>query len=160
MCSGQNALGSKEGFTLLEVAAALVIIAIALLAMGKMQTRSLDAAEHAGRVATALRLAQDVIEQMKARGTTSWQNSTGDQVCPGGSAQNQVSCPPNLDPEGRTGRYTRRWVVSSDNSNNWLGVVGFGRDTCEVREVNVTVSWGATEPPRRVNQRGLLTSCQ
>lgn len=152
-------MNSTRGFTLLEVAAALVIIAIALLAMGKMQTRSLDAAEHAGRVATALRLAQDVIEQMRARGTNSWQSSTGDQVCPGGSAQNLVSCPANLDPEGRTGRYTRSWVVNSSNSNNWLGVVGFGMDGCEVREVNVTVSWGTMGPGKRVVQRSLLTVC-
>lgn len=153
-------MNSKKGFTLLEVAAALVIIAIALLAMGKMQTRSLDAAEHAGRVATALRLAQDVIEQMRAHGIDSWQSSTGDQVCPGGTAQNSVSCPANLDPEGRTGRYTRSWVVNSNNSGNWLGVVGSGMEGCEVREVNVTVSWGAMGPGKRVVQRALLTTCE
>jgi len=147
----------RGGFTLIEVVGALFIIAVALLAMAKMQTRSLDAAEHAGRVATALRLAQDVIEQMQARGVASWQNSTGDQICPGGSAQNQVSCPQILDPEGRTGRYTRRWTVSNANSGNWLGVVGFGRTNCQVGEVDVTVTWGTG---KTVNQRSLLTSCQ
>lgn len=145
------------GFTLLEVVAALFIIAVALLAMGKMQTRSLDAAEHAGRVATALRLAQDVIEQMQARGVSSWVNSSSDQTCPGGSEQNGISCPQILDPEGRTGSYTRRWTVSSANSSNWVNVVGLGRTNCEVREVNVTVTWRTS---KQVNQRSLLTRCQ
>jgi len=144
------------GFTLLEVVAALFIIAVALLAMGKMQTRSLDAAEHAGRVATALRLAQDVIEQMQARGVASWVSSSGEQVCPGGNPQNQISCPQILDPEGRIGTFRRRWTVSSANSNSWADMVGYGT-TAEVREVEVIVTWGTG---KTVTQRSLLTRTQ
>jgi len=145
------------GFTLLEVVAALFIIAVALLAMGKMQTRSLDAAEHAGRVATALRLAQDVIEQMQALGVSSWVSSSGEQVCPGGNPQNQISCPPILDPEGRIGSYRRRWTVSSASSSAWVGLLGYGRSSGEVREVEVTVIWGTG---KTVTQRSLLARSQ
>lgn len=143
---------NMKGFTLVEVVAALFIIAVALLAMGKMQTRSIEAAEHAGRVATALRLAQDVIEQMQTLGPTSWVSSSGEQRCPGGSPQNGIECPPyNLDPEGRIGAYQRSWIVSENNT--WVTFLDNGRTNARITEVTVTVRWGVN---RSAALRGLL----
>jgi prepilin-type N-terminal cleavage/methylation domain-containing protein len=82
-----------KGFTLLEVTVALFIIAVALLAMAKMQSASINAAEYSGRMAVALRMAQDVMEQMQARGPSSWESSTSPQICPGGDPQLGIECP-------------------------------------------------------------------
>lgn len=147
---------SSKGFTLIEVVAALFIIAVALLAMAKMQSRSIEAAEYGGRMSVALRLAQDVIEQMqnimaqnRARGSetfTGIESSSNPQTCPGEADQGEIRCPPIIDPEGRIGRFTRVWTVSS--SNNWPGL-----GAADVREVEVTVEWGG----RQVRVVTLLT---
>jgi prepilin-type N-terminal cleavage/methylation domain-containing protein len=136
----------QAGFTLLEVTIALFIIAVALLAMAKMQTRSIDAAEYSGRMSVALRLAQDVIEQMKRNDFTNAVSSSNPQVCPGGNPEGAVVCPPLLDPEGRLGRFTRTWTVTSPDY--WPGVT-----SANIREVEVVVTWGG----RHVRLTSLLT---
>lgn len=136
-----------RGFTLLEVTIALFIIAVALLAMAKMQTRSIDAVEYSGRMSIALRLAQDVIEQMQRNPFASASSSTSPQVCPGGTAEAGISCPQLLDPDGRLGRYSRTWTVTS--STIWPGVT-----SGNIREIDVVVTWGQA---RQVRLRSLLT---
>lgn len=135
----------QSGFTLLEVTIALFIIAVALLAMAKMQTRSIDAAEYSGRTSVALRLAQDVIEQIQRNPFGEIVTGTHSQVCPGGDPLNGIVCPPLLDADGRLGRYSRTWTVTV--SNDWPGVT-----STDVRELEVVVAWGE----RRVTLRSLL----
>lgn len=134
------------GFTLLEVTMALFIIAVALLAMARMQTRSIEAAEYSGRVSVALRLAQDVIEQMQRNSFADAASSTGPQVCPGGAAQTGISCPQLLDLEGRLGSFTRTWTVTQTSA--WPGV-----SQANIRQVEVMVTWGQ----RQVRLTSLLT---
>ncbi len=141
---GKASVPKSAGFTLLEVTVALFIIAVALLAMAKMQTRSIEAAEYSGRMAVALRLAQDVIEQMQAMPFGDVKSSTSPQVCPGGAVQVGIRCPQLLDTEGRLGNFTRTWTVTP--SVNWPGVAN-------TKEVDVRVTWGG----RQVRLTSLLT---
>ncbi|MEJ5378255.1 MAG: prepilin-type N-terminal cleavage/methylation domain-containing protein [bacterium] len=136
----------SAGFTLLEVTVALFIIAVALLAMAKMQTRSIEAAEYSGRMAVALRLAQDVIEQIQSNPFASAASSTSPQVCPGGAVQMGISCPQLLDTEGRLGNFTRTWTVTETAA--WPGVT-----QTNIRQVEVLVTWGQ----RQVRLTSLLT---
>ena len=134
-----------KGFTLLEVTVALFIMSVALLAMAKMQSASINAAEYSGRMAVALRMAQDVIEQMQALGPGSWESSTSPQICPGGDPQQGIECPDLLDPDGKLGRFTRTWTVGP--ATGWPGVT-----SGNMREVEVVVTWGG----RRVRLVSLL----
>jgi len=134
-----------KGFTLLEVTVALFIMSVALLAMAKMQSASINAAEYSGRMAVALRMAQDVVEQMHARGPTSWESSTSPQICPRGDPQQGIECPDLLDPDGKLGRFTRTWTVGP--ATGWPGVT-----SGNMREVEVVVTWGG----RRVRLVSLL----
>jgi prepilin-type N-terminal cleavage/methylation domain-containing protein len=136
----------QSGFTLLEVTIALFIIAVALLAMARMQTRSIDAAEYSGRMAVALRLAQDVIEQIQTNSFGIAASSTSPQVCPGGAAEAGVACPGLLDPEGRWGRFSRTWTVTQ--TATWPGVA-----QANIRQIEVVVTWGQ----RQVRLTSLLT---
>jgi prepilin-type N-terminal cleavage/methylation domain-containing protein len=121
------------GFTLLEVVFAMAILAVALMAMGKMQTRAIDAGSYSGRMATALRVAQDVIEQyQRDGGATAAVPGTFTQACPGGADVGTVTCPVLLDPEGRLGMFTRTWIVTANPS--FAGSA--------VTQVTVTVTWG------------------
>lgn len=140
------AFSKNSGFTLLEVTIALFVIAVALLAMAKMQTRSIDAAEYSGRISVALRLAQDVIEQMQRNPFTSAASSSSPQVCPGGAAEAGIECPQLLDPEGRLGRFTRTWTVTQ--TAGWPGVA-----QANIRQIEVVVTWGQ----RQVRLTSLLT---
>lgn len=135
-----------RGFTLLEVTIALFVIAVALLAMAKMQARSIEAAEYSGRMSIALRLAQDVIEQMQTQGFASASSSQNPQICPGGSPEGSIECPPLLDPDGRLGRYTRSWTVTSPST--WPGVTAGN-----IKEIDVVVTWEG----RQVRLTSLLT---
>ncbi len=139
-------VSGSTGFTLLEVTVALFIIAVALLAMAKMQTRSIEAAEYSGRMAVALRLAQDVVEQIQRNPFANAASSTSPQVCPGGDPQVGISCPRLLDTEGRLGNFTRTWTVTPTAA--WPGVT-----QANIRQVEVLVTWGQ----RQVRLTSLLT---
>ncbi len=139
-------VSNHSGFTLLEVTIALFVIAVALLAMARMQTRSIDAAEYSGRMSVALRLAQDVIEQIQTNTFATAASSSSPQVCPGGAVEAGIECPQLLDPEGRLGRFTRTWTVTQTAA--WPGVA-----QANIRQIEVVVTWGQ----RQVRLTSLLT---
>ena len=134
------------GFTLAEVLIAMFILAVALMAMGKMQTRAIEAGEFSGRMSVGLRMAQDVMEQFQrdlpgvlpAVGTQTQTCSSA-----GGAAVGTVTCPVLADPEGRLGAFTRTWIVTTGS------IAGTA-----VTQVAVTVTWGAG---KHVNLNSLLT---
>jgi type IV pilus assembly protein PilV len=125
MMSGSR---KERGFTLLEVVMAMFILAVALMAMAKMQTRSIEAAEYGGRMSIALRLAQDVIEE--------FQRNVGAAA----SGNDTVSI---THSQGGSTAFARTWTVV--DNGNWAGGA--------VRVVTVTVTWGA----RSVVLRSLLS---
>ncbi|MGQ9656026.1 MAG: type IV pilus modification PilV family protein [Thermodesulfobacteriota bacterium] len=57
------AVKGTKGFTLAEVLVALFVLSFALLGMARMQMRSIDAYDHAGRMSHALALAQEIVER-------------------------------------------------------------------------------------------------
>lgn len=57
------AMRGSKGFTLAEVLVALFVLSFALLGMARMQMRSIDAYDHAGRMSHALALAQEIVER-------------------------------------------------------------------------------------------------
>jgi|Deesub1362A_J573_1020465.scaffolds.fasta_scaffold00148_17 type IV pilus assembly protein PilV len=106
---------NERGFTLGEVLVAMIILAVALLALAKMQIRSLEAGDFSSRMSIALALAQDKIEE--------FQDTSLADIVDGSDT---------VTVQGSTGgvtRFTREWTV---DSSTW------GTNT---RQVTVTVRW-------------------
>jgi prepilin-type N-terminal cleavage/methylation domain-containing protein len=122
----------ESGFTLGEVLIAMFVLAVALMAMGKMQTRAIEAGEYSGRMSIALRVAQDVIEEVQRGGVLASGNDT-------------VAYP---HAHGGSTSFNRTWTVT--DFPDWRGTL------TTAREIVVTVTWG-TGVGKQVVLRSLVT---
>ncbi len=130
--------GRARGFTLLEVLAALFILSIALLALGKVQTAALNTGDQASRRSIALGIAQDRIEQFQNIQTAAQFDAIADAT----ASETIHVTHPTLG--GSTG-FTRNWVILGDDEASGWGT--------NVKVVIVTVTWQG----RQVNLRSLIT---
>ena len=86
--------GENEGFTLVEVLIAIVVLSVALLALAGLQIISIRSNSFGNHMTEAVTLAKDVMEKMK---DTQWEQIQGDTD----------------DPEGASGiLYHRVWSVT------------------------------------------------
>jgi len=69
----------EGGFTLVEVMIALVVIAIGIMALSGVQTRSSTDVYETGRTSRALALAQERLETIRAVGYTAAASDSGQQ---------------------------------------------------------------------------------
>lgn len=105
----------ERGFTLLEVAFSLFIIAVSLMALAKMQTRSILAADYSARLSIATALAQEKIEEFQRTPLVGLANGTDTRTVGAVTGARTV--------------YTRTWTV---DAATW---------GANAREVTVTVNW-------------------
>jgi general secretion pathway protein I len=71
-------LGSRAGFTLLEVLVAVAILAIAMVAILKANVQNLDALTTSRETTTASLLAASKLAEIEAAGVANWGESQGD----------------------------------------------------------------------------------
>ena len=71
-------LGSRAGFTLLEVLVAVAILAIAMVAILKANVQNLDALTTSRETTTASLLAASKLAEIEAAGVANWSESQGD----------------------------------------------------------------------------------
>ena len=107
-------LRPRQGFTLIEMLIALVILAISLLALAGLMTTTTKNNAFGGRLTEAATFAQDKLEELRAY---RWD-----------------SIPLNItsidSPESRTGiQYTRSWIARLNPLNTNL------------KEIEITVNW-------------------
>ncbi len=121
------------GFTLAEVMVALFILAVALLALGKVQTAAIYAGDQSGRRSVGLALAQDKIEEFQAGPLANVTDAAASETITVTGAA------------GGATRFTRTWdVLGDDDASPW------GANT---RQVSVTVTWTGGQ----VNLRTILS---
>jgi type IV pilus assembly protein PilV len=83
---------AAEGFTLIEVLVAVIILAVALLGMGTLTTSIIANNHYADQVSSATTLAQDKLEELKSEDYSALSTSSDTQSI-----------------------YTRTWVVVTDS---------------------------------------------
>jgi len=71
-------LGSRAGFTLIEVLVAVAILAIAMVAILKANVQNLDALTKSRETTTASLLAASKLAEIEAAGVANWGESQGD----------------------------------------------------------------------------------
>ncbi len=71
-------IGSRAGFTLLEVLVAVAILAIAMVAILKANVQNLDALTKSRETTTASLLAASKLAEIEAAGVANWGESQGD----------------------------------------------------------------------------------
>jgi len=71
-------IGSRVGFTLLEVLVAVAILAIAMVAILKANVQNLDALTKSREMTTASLLAASKLAEIEAAGAANWSESQGD----------------------------------------------------------------------------------
>jgi prepilin-type N-terminal cleavage/methylation domain-containing protein len=140
----------SEGFTLLEVLIAVVILAIGLLAIAQMQIISIRFNAQGRDMTEATTLAMDTLEHLKS---LPFENAdlTDSDAGNNGDLTDTVSidhADPNnpVDPQGIAGgRYTRIWNVA---------------DGADTKSVVVVVTWlsGPNRIPRQVRCSTLISN--
>ncbi len=110
--SGQN------GFTLIEVMLAILILAVGMMAMAMLQITAIRGGSFANQMTQASILGQDKIEEFKNTAYTSI--SGGNDTVTGGN--------------GVT--YTRTWTVTESNPPGTTGSA-----SSKMKTINLTVSW-------------------
>jgi len=112
----QDSYGEKiksQGFSLIEVLIALVILSVALLALASLMVQTTKNNSFAGHMTEAATFARDQLENLRI---SSWVNVvTGNDVRQGSTGIN----------------YARRWIVVSN--------VAPPNDT--IKEITITISW-------------------
>ncbi len=74
--------GESKGFTLLEVLIAILVLSVALLALGGLQIISIRGNSFGNHMTEAITLAKDLMEEMK---DTKWENIQGSSDDPVGA---------------------------------------------------------------------------
>jgi type II secretory pathway pseudopilin PulG len=113
MTTGRRPAARSKGFMLVEVMAALALLAIAFAGLSPLMITTLRSMDHARRVTTASEFARDKIEDIRNTAFTAVASGS-DTVTEGGT--------------GAT--YTRTWTAGAGPSAN-------------TKLVTVTVSWTA-----------------
>lgn len=107
----------SNGFTLIEVLVALVILAISLLALAGLMTTTTKNNSTGGRITEAATLAQDKLEELRA---LPWDSIP-------------VNVTNSDSPESRPGvQYERSWVASLNGINS------------DLKEIQITIRWTDT----------------
>lgn len=107
---------NNKGFTLIELFVALIIFAVGIVGVTKMQMAAVASNSHSLQLTQALNIAEDQIERMKNMALSS-------AVFTAGTTQNGT---PVVTAEGRT--FTPSWTVTAIPSSSAVNVA-------------VTVSW-------------------
>lgn len=107
----------SNGFTLIEVMIALIILAISLLALAGLMATTTKNNSTGGRITEAATLAQDKLEELRA---LPWDSIPVNVI--------------NSDsPESRPGvQYERSWVASLNGINS------------DLKEIQITIRWTDT----------------
>jgi type IV pilus assembly protein PilV len=117
----------KNGFTLVEVMVALLILLVGLLMLGSMQIVTIKANAASFDITVASTLGQESIEQLKTYNVTTDPSLTAGSHDATSEAVNHPTLIPNQTINGVT--YTRSYVVATNTP-----IAG-------VRTVTLTVSW-------------------
>lgn len=99
---------TEQGFTLIEIMVAMVVLSVALFELGRMQLTALRTTSNANRVSQASSIAQDRIEQLMA---LAYDHEDLDDTTPVGQFTTYYPDPGDPPPQG----YTVRWEVDTDN---------------------------------------------
>lgn len=77
-------LHRKQGFTLVELCAALVVLSVGLIGLMRMQMSSIHGSAFGGRMSMAVALAQDQMEDLIGQNqlVQQWQSTNGTQTNP------------------------------------------------------------------------------
>jgi type IV pilus modification protein PilV len=112
-------LQSKEGFTLIEVMIALVILSVGLLALATMQIVSIRANAFSTEMTYASMLAQSEFEEFR--------NMAYDDITPTGGTPDSKVIPASETSKGIP--YTVQWTVKDDNP------------TTDMKTIELNVLW-------------------
>lgn len=126
----------ERGFTLVELVVAMAILAVALLAMMKMQISAIQGTAFGGRMTTALAIAQHKMEELI---NEPWPSSGANPLC--GSANNS-----NNDFRlafGNLEGYTLYWCTHTDHVGREVG----GIDVSGVATLSVWVTYPGGQTP-------------
>jgi type IV pilus assembly protein PilV len=104
----------SNGFSLIEVLVALVILAVSLLALAGLMTTTTRNTASGGRLTEAATLAQDKLEELRAM---SWESIPLNQT----SADSPISRPGI--------QYDRSWITSLNALNP------------DIKEIQITIRW-------------------
>jgi prepilin-type N-terminal cleavage/methylation domain-containing protein len=142
----QRGVHGQQGFSFIETLLAVAVIGLGLLAITSLFPTGYSNITYGGRTTSALALAQQKLEQLKAAA-----ESEGF----GGINTNPGRCPGTpetvADAVVPTVVYTRTCVL-----NNGVGVGSLAQDLKRVR-VRVTWEWGAENRPGSVELEQLFT---
>jgi prepilin-type N-terminal cleavage/methylation domain-containing protein len=129
---GMRDLPDEQGFTLVEVAMALTILALGILAVATMQMNAIHGNRLANEATQAVFLAQTQLEELKSEDLVSGVLNPGAYNDPNNPIVNSTS--------GR-GFFTRSWVVANNTTFS--------------RAITVTVSWPQENPTHSVVLRSI-----
>ena len=76
----QHTFASNEGFTLIEIMIALVILSIGLMALAGMQVSAIKGNAFSKRMTTAVSIAEQIIEQIKNMPYDNIQSQSSSQI--------------------------------------------------------------------------------
>lgn len=124
---------NAEGFSIIEVMIAMVLLAVALFGLASLQSRGIRGNDLGNRTTQAVALAQDKVEELIHA------NATGQTITAGSDD--------NIDETGGAGGiFNRNWAVQSNTPVN-------NADT-----IAVTVIWNDVAGQHRVGVNGILSS--
>jgi prepilin-type N-terminal cleavage/methylation domain-containing protein len=133
-----NLLKDTQGFSLVEVLIAIVVLAVALMGLATLQVRCIRSNDLANRTTQATNLAQVKLEELIFRSATGEHFSAGVTV----DDENPVAVP--ADDQGAI--FTRSWEFVDDSP------------VPASRTIIVTVAWNDAIGPHEVEVEGVTTS--
>ena len=133
-----NRLKDSQGFSLVEVLIAMVVLAVALMGLATLQVRCIRSNDLANRTTQATNLAQEKLEELIFR------SATGEHFVAGvtADAENPVAVP--ADDQGAI--FTRSWEFIDDSP------------VPAARTIIVTVAWNDAMGSHQVEAEGVTTS--
>ncbi len=112
---------ARRGFTLIELLTATVMLAVGLLAVGRVMTQQARHSTRARFLADMSELADGKLEELRLIGSVS--SATATPLDVGGSTTTSVLAHCDTVPDARGLMHVRRWAVTAGPVDSWTRAV-------------------------------------